>query len=59
MTGKRMSPLDDQINVIRDVSKELTSVAVLKSLEDFTNTVRCNRHIDSPSLLLVFYKVRI
>jgi hypothetical protein len=37
MTCKRMSSLDDPINVIRNVAKELTSVASFKARENIAN----------------------
>jgi hypothetical protein len=37
MTCKRMSSLDDPINVVRNVGKEFTSVASFKALENIAN----------------------
>jgi hypothetical protein len=37
MTCKRMSSLDDPINVVRNVGKEFTSVAGFKSVENIAN----------------------
>src|SRR5580704_11787241 len=51
VTGERVSSHHYPVDVVRDPLEERSAVAVLKSLKDLANTVRCNCHLNLSCLM--------